>query len=348
MARLGWVVVQKHHHATPPWTIQHNLPGPQTCDGPASFLGVFRAMVNTISLWLRAVRPGFLLVTAVAVALGTSQALACGCGWDPWGGAAALCLALLTHAAVNLYNDYGDSHIGSDAINTEHISPFSGGSRLIQEGRLTPQQVQQAAGMLALVVAGGGVLLAARVGPGLLLVGMAGVALGWSYSHPRWALMSRGWGELAVVAGWWLVVVGADLVQRHQFSAMAAVSGVSLALLVAGILWAAEFPDARADAAAGKHTLVVRWGARPAAIAYAGGVLLAHGWVWAWWWAQWLPTTAWWALGSAPLSVAAALLLWQRATQVQRLRPVVVLSVAAALVHGVLLTAAFAAVAALR
>lgn len=298
--------------------------------------------------WLAASRPGFLLVTLVAALAGIAQSQACGCGWDPAGAVATVVLALLTHAAVNLYNDYGDAIGGSDALNTERLFPFSGGSRVIQDGEFSAGQMRDAARGLAMAVVGGGLLLAARAGPGLLLVGLAGLLLGWAYSSPRVALMGRGLGEGAVALGWWLIVVGADYVQRHAFSAIAAISGVSIALLVAAVLWAAEFPDARADAAAGKRTLVVRLGPMVSAAVYAALVLFAHAWLAVWWWGDWLPSTAWWALGSLPLSVAAALGLALRARQVARLRPVMALSIAAAVLHGALLTAAFVAIARLR
>ena len=302
----------------------------------------------TLAAWLRVSRPGFLLVTAGAVAVGASQALACGCGWNAGTAAASLLLALLVHAAVNLYNDYGDAVGGSDAINEDRLTPFSGGSRAVQEGLFSATQMRDAAQMLALLVVGGGLLLAAKTGGGLLLIGLAGMALGYAYSSPRVALMSRGVGELSVGLGWWLIVVGADYVQRGAFSALAMVSGVSVALLVAGVLWVAEFPDARADAAVGKRTLVVRLGSRAAAWVYLGLMLFAHLWTWIWWQLQWLPTQAWWALGSAPLSLASALWLLRRHEQVARLRPAVALAIVAAVVHEALLTAAFLAVAAQR
>lgn len=298
--------------------------------------------------WVAASRPGFISVTAVAAALGMAQSQACGCGWDGLAALVTGVLAVLAHAAINLYNDYGDAVGGSDALNTERQFPFTGGSRVIQDGVFTATEVRDMARMLGLVVVGGGLALAAHAGPGLLLVGGAGLALGWAYSSPRVALMSRGLGEGAVGLAWWLVVIGADYVQRHAFSAMAVLSGFSLAALVMAILWAAEFPDAQADQAAGKRTLVVRWGRRPAAAAYALLVALAHAWLLAWWAAQWLPSTAGWALGSAPLSAAAAWGLWRHAEDPSRLRPVLALTIAAALVHGLLLTAAFVAIARLR
>ena len=63
---------------------------------------------------------------------------------------------------------------------------------------------------------------------------------------------------------------------------------------------------------------------------------------------DWLPSTAWWAFGSAPLSLAAALALWRRRRQGARLRPAMMLTIAAAALHGALLTSAFVAIARLR
>src|SRR5690348_11953309 len=100
------------------------------CGEPA---GVRTSDLATLA---RATRPGFLVVTAVGCGLGIAVALSCGCGARPVDAVATVVLALLSHAAANVYNDWADDRIGSDAINTERIAPFSGGSRLIQDGRL--------------------------------------------------------------------------------------------------------------------------------------------------------------------------------------------------------------------
>lgn len=300
------------------------------------------------ALWLAAVRPGFLVVTLAAATLGIAVAWACGPARDVPAALATLLLALLTHAAVNLYNDYGDAVGGSDAVNVDRIGPFTGGSRMVQDGRLSARQMRDAALLLGMLVVGGGLLLAARAGPGLLAIGLAGLALGWAYSSPRIALMNRGLGELAVAAGWWLVVVGADHVQRRHFDTAPMVAAVSPALLIAAVLWVAELPDARADAAVGKRTLVVRLGAPAAAWGFVALLVLAHAWAWAWWQAHWLPTHAGWALLSAGPAALAALLLVRRCRTPQALRPAIAWTLVTAVSHPLLLAAAYGAVAAMR
>ena len=61
------------------------------------------------------------------------------------------------------------------------------------------------------------------------------------------------------------------LVQRQTVSSGVLWLSLPLALATGAFLWINEFPDARADAAAGKRTLVVRLGRRRAANAFLSG-----------------------------------------------------------------------------
>lgn len=199
--------------------------------------------------------------------------------------------------------------------------------------------------LLLLLVVPAGLLLALHSGGGLVLIGAAGLFLAWAYSAPPLALMARGLGEVAVALAWWLVVLGADYVQRRQFFVIPAATAASFALLAANILLANGFPDAAADARVGKKTLVVRLGARRAAWAYLLIALLAHGWLALAVWLLIPPARALWGLASLPLSLAAGALLLRHAGQPQRLRPAIVLTIAAALVHALAIAAALASMA---
>jgi 1,4-dihydroxy-2-naphthoate octaprenyltransferase len=179
-----------------------------------------------------------------------------------------------------------------------------------------------------------GLLLAVKAGPGVLLLGMAGLLLAWAYSAPPLKLMSRGLGELAVALAWFLVVVGADYVQRRQFFIIPASAAASLALMVAALLVINGVPDAQADASVGKRTLVVRLGVPRAAALYGFLVLLAHAWLAASVWLLIPPKPALWGLVSLPLSLAAWVVLMRRAQQAERLKPALALTVVATLLHG--------------
>ncbi len=292
-----------------------------------------------LSTLVRMTRPGFLAITVVACLLGMATADACGHPPQLGTALATLALALLAHAAGNVLNDVHDAISGADAANRSGIFPFTGGTRLIQQGRVRVQQTRALARALLLVLVPAGVLLALQSSGAVLWIGALGIFLAWAYSAPPLQLMSRGLGELAVAATWSLVVVGADAVQRGSVFIIPVLTSLSYGLLIANILLINGVPDARADASVGKATLAVRCGPRGAALVYALLALLAHGWL-AWGvWHFLQPERALWGLLSAPLSVAAAVLLWQRADTPDRLRPALVLTIAAACVHGLAMAA---------
>ncbi len=285
-------------------------------------------------LLLRMTRPAFLLLTVVACALGTATASACGCGLDWPLALGATALAVLAHAAGNVLNDLHDARNGADAANGQGIFPFTGGSRLIQSGAVTEQQTADLAKALLLFLLPAGLLLAVQTGGGVILLGAAGLLLAWAYSAPPLKLMSRGLGEPTVALVWFLVVIGADYVQRRQFFIIPASAAAGFAFMVAALLLINGFPDAQADARVGKRTLVVRLGATPAALLYASLVLSAHAWLALSVWLLIPPMPALWGLVSLPLSLAALGWLWAHRHRPTRLKPALALTVVATLLHG--------------
>lgn len=280
-------------------------------------------------------RPGFLSITVVGCVLGLSSAAACGCGFDAVRALVTVLLAVLAHAGANALNDYCDAMNGADAANLTGVFPFTGGSRLIQNGWVSAADTRRWAGLLMGISALGGIWLALQSGAGLLLVGMSGLVLAWAYSAPPFKLMSRGLGELSVAMAWWLVVVGADYSQRGQFFIIPAFVGVSFALLIANILLVNGLPDATADASVGKRTLATRLTPRGVAWVYLLITLMAHGWVVLGVWLLIPPATALWALVSLPTALVACVMLFrQTASPHARLRPAIVLTIVTAHVHG--------------
>lgn len=144
-------------------------------------------------------RPAFLLLTLSTVMLGLASAASAG-PLALWRALATLLLACLAHAGGNVLNDYHDARSGADAANRDALSPFTGGARLIQDGQVTERDTARWALWLLLATSAGGVVLASVSGPGLWLIGAAGLVLAWAYSAPPLALMARGLGEAAVAA----------------------------------------------------------------------------------------------------------------------------------------------------
>jgi 1,4-dihydroxy-2-naphthoate octaprenyltransferase len=112
----------------------------------------------------------------------------------------------------------------------------------------------------------------------------------------------------------------------------------AFALLVANVLYINQFPDVKADAACGKRTLVVRLGVLTARWGYLLLALSAYGWMIVMLWLGRLPLKTWPALLPVVASFIAARHLWRAASQVDRLRPAIQMTIAAANIHGLLLS----------
>lgn len=298
------------------------------------------ALPNPVQRYFLATRPLFLSVTLFAclIGLGTAQANGVAIVWPT--AFATIVFALLAHAGVNVLNDYYDALNGTDAINTERVFPYTGGSRFIQNGVLTLEQTARFGVTLFAVVMIAGVWLTTVSGAGLLAIGLAGLAIGWTYSAPPLKLNARGLGELCVMAGFALIVIGADYVQRHAFAMAPLISSVSFALLVTNILYMNQFPDRTADAAAGIRHWVVRLAPEQARWGYVAIAVAAYAWLAGAVLAGALPPLALAALLAAVPSAWAAADLLRFAAAPSALTPAIRHTIAAASLHGLLLSAA--------
>lgn len=295
------------------------------------------AFAHPLIRYFAATRPAFLSVTLVAVLLGFATAWHGGLQLDLLNAALTLIFALCAHAGVNVINDYYDALNGSDAANTERLFPFTGGSRFIQNGVLSLRSTALFGyGLLAAVIPAG-LWLTTHSAPGLIVIGLAGLFVGWAYSAPPFQLMCRGLGEVAIAAGWLLVVVGTDFVQRGSFAWLPLIAAVPYTLHVVNILYINQFPDLIADASAGKRTLVVRLGAMRARWGYLGITLLAYGWLLAAIIMDYLPMLSALACLTLIPSLLAARGLIHNAESPKQLTPAIKLSILAANLHGLLL-----------
>jgi len=298
------------------------------------------ALPNPVLRYFLATRPAFLSVTFCGWLIGIGAAIHSGVAHDGAAAALTLAFALVAHAGVNVLNDYYDAQIGTDAINVERIFPFTGGSRFIQNGVLSLAQTGWFGAALFGVVIAAGLLLIARSGAGLFWIGAAGLVIGWAYSAPPLKLASRGLGEICVAAGFALIVVGTDYVQRAHFASLPWIAAVPYALLVTNLLYINQFPDREADRRSGKWQLVVRLGPARARWGYVALCIAAYAWLGGAVAAGALPRASLAALVAALPSALAARELWLHAMQPSRLAKGIKLTIAAALTHGVLSSAA--------
>ena len=293
---------------------------------------------NPFARYFAATRPAFLSASLIACVIGLSCALHDGVAFNPSLAIVTLLFGLLAHAGVNVLNDYYDALNGTDAQNTERIFPFTGGSRFIQNGVLTLAQTRNLGFVLLGGVAVAGLWLMERSAPQLFYIGLAGLFIGWAYSAPPFRLNSRGLGELCVAAGFLVITVGTDFVQRKGVAVAPFVEGLSYALLVTNLLYINQFPDRTADTAAGKLHWVARLPVQQARWGYVLLALLAYVWLLLSVSLGWLPKFALLALLALPMSVQAARLLLRNAAHPQQLGEAIKLTIAAMIAHGALLS----------
>jgi 1,4-dihydroxy-2-naphthoate polyprenyltransferase len=179
--------------------------------------------------------------------------------------------------AKNASGEIYDFASGTDqAIGASDRSPFSGGKRVLVDGLLTVRETWLIAVAGYSICIAAGLAIALLRAPAVLWLGLAGVALAFFYHAPPLKLSYRGWGEAAVFVAYGpLICAGTFLVMARELAPWVIWLALPLGLLVAAFLWINEFPDYRADAGAGKRTLVVRLGRRRAADAFLWLVVAA-------------------------------------------------------------------------
>lgn len=166
------------------------------------------------------------------------------------------------NAGLNLSNDYFDHLSGNDEQNHE-LTPFSGGSRVIQDGTLAARRVLIASVVFYLAGMAIGLYLAWSRGWTLLWIGAIGVFIALFHNAPPFKLyyVAPGVGELAAGIGCGpLIVLGSYYVQAQRLPPEVLWASLPVGLLTAAVLYINEFPDYAADRAVGKRTLVVALG----------------------------------------------------------------------------------------
>ncbi len=233
--------------------------------------------MNKIKTWLIESRAPFLTGTIVSILLGTAIAWVRFNAFNPLNFVLAFLGGVFLHLGANIANDYFDHKSGNDDVNKEFVRPFTGGSRTIQLGLLSPREVL--AGSLVCYAAAVliGVYFAFTVGLLVFAVGIFGLVSGFLYTAPFFNWAGRGVGEILVGINFGaLMSFGAFFVQTGVTSAEPLLASLPISFLITAILYINEFPDYTADKAVGKNNWVVRLGKAKAAYGYAVLVIGAY------------------------------------------------------------------------
>jgi 1,4-dihydroxy-2-naphthoate octaprenyltransferase len=230
--------------------------------------------------WIKALRAPFFTASLVPVLLGAAVAYNHIGRISPLDLILTLIGVVALHAGTNLANDYFDHLSGNDEIN-RNPTPFSGGSRVIQDGLISPRGILIYSLLwFALGSCIGIYLNWSHPGNLILYLGLIGVISGFFYTGVPLKFGYLGVGEILVGLNFGvLVVLGSYYVQTSALSWQALIASVPVSLLIAAVLWINEFPDYEPDAAVGKRTMVVRLGLRRAAFVYVGMLAISYIWL---------------------------------------------------------------------
>ena len=179
---------------------------------------------------------------------------------------AAICLvfALLVQVGTNYANDYYDFLKGADT--GKRVGP----RRAVAAGLVAPGTMRLAMGLVFAAAFCTGLLLVREGGWLLLPIGVVSILCGIAYTGGPWPLGYNGLGDLFVFIFFGLVAVDTTFyVQTGGLTGDVTSCAAAIGLLAANILVPNNYRDAETDAAAGKKTLVVRFGRKFAVWQYA-------------------------------------------------------------------------------
>ena len=215
--------------------------------------------------------------------------------------------AVAIQGGLNVANDYFDHLSGNDEAQL-HPTPYSGGSRVIQEGSVTTRQMLVISVVAFVFGIAIGLFLAAARGWMVLWLGLVGGFFAVFNSAPPFRLSYRGHGlaELGVGLGFGFIpVLGAYYVQAQHLSVEALWASIPVTILVVAMLYINEFPDYEADKAVNKRTPVVVLGRARAVWGYAGLMAANYVAIVLESWLNLIPPLALLAMVTAPLAYRA-------------------------------------------
>jgi 1,4-dihydroxy-2-naphthoate octaprenyltransferase len=235
------------------------------------------AILKALRAWLELSRLPFHTVGVLPFALGGLLAARHSAGpgldgafrWDvmAWGTLCVVLVMLAAYYAGEYWDDVEDrlsAQLGR--------SRFAGGSGVMPRG-LLPRRAPLVASIVCLLLAlGVGTMgkIVYGTGPWTIPLGILGLLGGFFYStRPiRWVSLGLGEAWIAFCYGW-LPVAASYYLQVGELSPLVHWMAVPIGLTIANVILLNEFPDYRADVAAGKGNLVVRLGRPRAAYLYA-------------------------------------------------------------------------------
>lgn len=301
---------------------------------------ISRSPTQWVRGWLRVLGPPFIALTIVVSLLGAAiVSQTAHLDLRLWI-LSAISLVLI-HFGTSSLNDYFDFRSGTDNIN-QTPTPLSGGSRVIQEGMLSPRALLAGGSLFIAIGSSIGIYLAMLKGWLILALGIIGVFLAVGYVHPKVNLSKRGFGEMAVAVAFGPIMLsGVYYVQTQAIDLNVILIGCLMGLLAGCTLWINEIPDYEADKTTGKTNWVVRLGKKKASYVYVAWLFLIYLFTFILIANNILPKSSLIVLVTFIFAIKASRTALRNYNEVEKLLPANALTIALTLTYGILLSAAF-------
>ncbi len=289
-----------------------------------------------LSSWFRVIRIKFLLASVIAVCLGLAI------NW--WQNQTIdLVYAGLTfvgvislHASVDLLNDYWDFKRGIDTKTKR--TKFSGGTGVLPEGLLQPNEVYRA-GVIFLIIGSsvGGYFIFEK---GITIAVILAFAIISIYFYST-KIANSGLGEIFVAIKGSMIVLGTFFVQTSHITMEPILGGIVVGILSSLVLFVNSFPDFDADKAGGRKTLVIMLGKKKASNAVWIFPIIVYGIIVSGIVLHILPILSLITLFTIPLLIKSGLRLKQNFDDIDKIVPTMGLFVSYSRITGLLLVLSF-------
>ncbi|MBY9001541.1 MAG: UbiA family prenyltransferase [Candidatus Heimdallarchaeota archaeon] len=236
---------------------------------PSILKDFFHSIKKTIQIWVKGIRLPFISVSVAAVVVGTAVAYYESKAFD-W---VYFLLAVIGisafHACADLLNDFFDHLSRNDEVN-EKLTPFSGGSRMIQNKLFSTTRTLLGAIITFLITLGIGLYINFTLNGNIVLyIGLGGAFLGIFYVGKPIKLANFGFAEIAIFLSFGpAIVFGSYYIQQEKFSWNPIYLSIIVGLLISLVLFVNQFPDYEADKESGRRNIVVLVGRKISSIIF--------------------------------------------------------------------------------
>jgi len=230
--------------------------------------------MSKAKVWWRAFRYHFVPPSIFPAVLGGLVSWATGAGFIPFYFVLVLVALIINHIGLNMTDDYFDYKHSVDKLRPGEKNPYTGGSATLSSGLLSPKSMFKAFTLCYLFTIGVGIYLTLVRGLPIFAFGLIGVFCAIFYTAPPISFGHHGLGELAMLVNFGPVIgLGAFYVQAHNLTPQAFLATLPLGIMLFSMIVINEIPDNEEDRAAGKLTLVARYGKK------AGSKLYITSWI---------------------------------------------------------------------